>query len=68
MHYSDQVKNIKKSSLKALTSRHHEIINLLEQMLEKGIPDLTMSELASKLKISLRKIYLTTLTQTKWWH
>jgi len=57
MHYSDQVKNIKKSSLKALTSRHHEIINLLEQMLEKGIPDLTMSELASKLKISLRTLY-----------
>ena len=57
MHYSDQVKNIEKSSLKALTSRHHEIINLLEQMLEKGIPDLTMSELASKLKISLRTLY-----------
>ena len=35
MHYSDQVKNIEKSSLKALTSRHHEIINLLEQMLER---------------------------------
>ncbi len=50
-------KNIEKSSLKALTSRHHEIINLLEQMLEKGIPDLTMSELASKLKISLRTLY-----------
>ena len=57
MHYSDQVKNIEKSSLKVLTSRHYEIINLLEQMLEKGIPDLTMSELASKLKISLRTLY-----------
>ena len=57
MHYSDQVREVEKSSVKALTSRHHEIINLLEKMLEKGIPDLTMSELASKLKISLRTLY-----------
>lgn len=57
MHYSDQVREVEKSSVKVLTSRHHEIINLLEKMLEKGIPDLTMSELASKLKISLRTLY-----------
>lgn len=57
MHYSDQIREIEKSSVKVLTSRHHEIINLLETMLEKGIPDLTMSELASKLKISLRTLY-----------
>jgi AcrR family transcriptional regulator len=57
MHYSDQIREIEKSSVKVLTSRHHEIINLLEVMLEKGIPDLTMSELASKLKISLRTLY-----------
>ena len=57
MHYSDQVREVEKSSVKVLTSRHHEIINLLEKMLEKGITDLTMSQLASKLKISLRTLY-----------
>ena len=57
MHYSDQIREVEKTSVKVLTSRHHEIMNLLEIMLEKGIPDLTMSELASKLKISLRTLY-----------
>ena len=57
MHYSEPTKEPTKDSSKALTNRHHEIINSLEIMLEKGIPDLTMSELASKLKISLRTLY-----------
>jgi AcrR family transcriptional regulator len=57
MHYSEPSKEFSKDSSKALTNRHHEIINSLEIMLEKGIPDLTMSELASKLKISLRTLY-----------
>ena len=57
MHYSEPSKEFTKNSSKALTNRHHEIINSLEIMLEKGIPDLTMSELASKLKISLRTLY-----------
>tara|TARA_B110000444_G_scaffold88094_1_gene83267 strand:- start:385 stop:999 length:615 start_codon:yes stop_codon:yes gene_type:complete len=57
MHYSEPTKEFTKDSSKALTNRHHEIINSLEIMLEKGIPDLTMSELASKLKISLRTLY-----------
>lgn len=57
MHYSEPTKELTKDSSKALTNRHHEIINSLEIMLEKGIPDLTMSELASKLKISLRTLY-----------
>ena len=57
MHYSEPTKEFTKNSSKALTNRHHEIINSLEIMLEKGIPDLTMSELASKLKISLRTLY-----------
>ena len=57
MHYSESSKEFTKDSSKALTNRHHEIINSLEIMLEKGIPDLTMSELASKLKISLRTLY-----------
>jgi len=57
MNYSEPSKEFTKDSSKALTNRHHEIINSLEIMLEKGIPDLTMSELASKLKISLRTLY-----------
>ncbi len=42
---------------KIQTKRHTEIIESLEKMLEKGVPDLTMSEFASKLKISLRTLY-----------
>ena len=57
MNYSEPSKEFTKDSSKALTNRHHVIINSLEIMLEKGIPDLTMSELASKLKISLRTLY-----------
>ena len=57
MNYYEPSKEFTKDSSKALTNRHHEIINSLEIMLEKGIPDLTMSELASKLKISLRTLY-----------
>jgi AcrR family transcriptional regulator len=39
------------------TKRHHEVINTLEKLLEQGVPDLTMSEIAKKLKISLRTLY-----------
>ena len=42
---------------KIITKRHTEIIDALEKMLEKGVPDITMSEFASKLKISLRTLY-----------
>ena len=42
---------------KIMTKRHSEIIDTLEKMLEKGVPDITMSEFASKLKISLRTLY-----------
>ena len=42
---------------KIQTKRHREITESLEKMLEKGVPDLTMSEFASKLKISLRTLY-----------
>ena len=42
---------------KIQTKRHTEITESLEKMLEKGVPDLTMSEFASKLKISLRTLY-----------
>ena len=39
------------------TKRHREIINALERLLEQGVPELTMSEIAKKLKISLRTLY-----------
>ena len=37
------------------TKRHYEIIDALERLLEQGVPDLTMSEIATKLKISFFK-------------
>ena len=37
--------------------RHHEIIDALERLLEQGVTELTMSEIAKKLKISLRTLY-----------
>ena len=39
------------------TKRHHEIIDALERLLEQGVQELTMSEIAKKLKISLRTLY-----------
>tara|TARA_B100000900_G_scaffold221984_1_gene188444 strand:- start:59 stop:673 length:615 start_codon:yes stop_codon:yes gene_type:complete len=39
------------------TKRHHEVIDTLEKLLEQGVPELTMSEIAKKLKISLRTLY-----------
>ena len=39
------------------SKKHHQIIQKLEEMLEKGVPDLTMSQIASRLKISLRTLY-----------
>ena len=52
MQYNDIFTN-KKS--KIYSKRHNELINELEKLLEKGVPDLTMSEIASKLRISLGK-------------
>ena len=43
--------------IKSFTKRHYEIIDDLEKMLEKGVPELTMSQIASNLKISLRTLY-----------
>ena len=50
-------KNLKNVNLKIYTKRQIEIMNALEAMLQKGVPDLTMSEFAKKLKISLRTLY-----------
>lgn len=49
--------DLPRTSRKPLTEKHIEVINKLELMLEEGIPKQTMSELASKLKISLRTLY-----------
>lgn len=42
---------------KPLTAKHIHVIDQLESMLAEGIPKQTMSELAKKLKISLRTLY-----------
>jgi len=49
--------NLTNKRTKIYTKKHHETIDDLEKLLEKGVPDLTMSEIASKLKISLRTLY-----------
>ena len=50
----DYKKNLNVKRQGIFTKRHHEIVQDLEKMLEKGVPDLTMSQIASNLKISLR--------------
>ena len=39
------------------TKKHHQTMEALEILLEAGVPELTMSEIAKKLKISLRTLY-----------
>jgi AcrR family transcriptional regulator len=53
----DYKKNLNVKRQGIFTKRHYEIIQDLEKMLEKGVPDLTMSQIASNLKISLRTLY-----------
>ena len=49
--------NLTNKRTKIYTKKHHETIEDLEKLLEKGVPNLTMSEIASRLKISLRTLY-----------
>ena len=42
---------------KTLSAKHIHVMDQLESMLAEGIPKKTMSELAKKLKISLRTLY-----------
>ena len=49
--------NVDSKIKKIYTKKHQDTIQDLEKLLEKGVPDLTMSEIASKLKISLRTLY-----------
>ena len=51
------INNLDTKKIKSFTKRHYEITNDLEKMLEKGIPNLTMSQIASNLRISLRTLY-----------
>tara|TARA_B100001094_G_C18143043_1_gene779046 strand:- start:112 stop:720 length:609 start_codon:yes stop_codon:yes gene_type:complete len=57
MLHLDYIKSLHAKRQGTFTKRHHEIIEDLEKMLEKGVPDLTMSQIASNLKISLRTLY-----------
>ena len=55
LDHQSNSQEIKKSRI--YTKRHYEIIDALERLLEQGVPELTMSEIAKKLKISLRTLY-----------
>ena len=57
MQTSSKIQLISKKSVQPLTKKHKEVIDKLELMLEKGIPNHTMSQLAAKLKVSLRTLY-----------
>ena len=57
MQASNNIHLISKKSFQPITEKHKEVIDKLELMLEKGIPDHTMSQLAAKLKVSLRTLY-----------
>ena len=57
MQASSKIQLISKKSVQPITKKHKEVIDKLELMLEKGIPDHTMSQLAAKLKVSLRTLY-----------
>ena len=41
----------------SLSERKVEALAQLEKLIQKGLPDLTMSEIASRLKVSLRTLY-----------
>ena len=49
--------NVDNKIKKIYTKKHRDTIEDLEKLLEKGVPNLTMSEIASRLKISLRTLY-----------
>ena len=41
----------------SLSKRQVKALDQLEKLIQKGVPDLTMSEIASRLKVSLRTLY-----------
>lgn len=48
---------VARKKFKNLTEKHINVIEDFEDLLEKGIANLTMSDIASKLKVSLRTLY-----------
>ena len=57
MQLNESVQRAIGKSVNPFTEKHSKVIDKLELILEKGIPDHTMSELATKLKVSLRTLY-----------
>ncbi len=51
------VSSRKLKSLNELTSKHIQVIEEFEKLLEQGISGLTMADIAAKLKVSLRTLY-----------
>ncbi|SVA88536.1 uncharacterized protein METZ01_LOCUS141390, partial [marine metagenome] len=51
------VSSRKLKSLNELTSKHIQVIEEFEKLLEIGISGLTMADIAAKLKVSLRTLY-----------
>ena len=47
----------KLKSLNELSSKHIQVIEKFEKLLEQGISGLTMADIAAKLKVSLRTLY-----------
>ena len=48
---------VARKTFKNLKEKHINVIEDFEDLLEKGIANLTMSDIASKLKVSLRTLY-----------
>ena len=51
------VNSRKPKTLNELTFKHIEVIEKFEELLEQGIYGLTMSDIAAKLRVSLRTLY-----------
>ena len=48
---------VARKTFKNLTDKHISVIEAFEDLLEDGIANLTMSDIASSLKVSLRTLY-----------
>ncbi len=57
MQLNESLQRTPGKSVNPFSEKHSKVIDKLELILEKGIPDHTMSELATKLKVSLRTLY-----------
>ena len=57
MQNIEYISDLNNKESENFSKKHCQIIEQLERMLEKGVPDLTMSQIASRLKISLRTLY-----------